>query len=55
MSPLSRGIFIIVSAAAEWVSCFILSGIQMPPSHLLAVLIRLLERDERGEEEGTLS
>lgn len=37
MSPLSRGIFIIVSGAAEWVWCFILPGIlcvQPPPLHL---------------------
>lgn len=59
MSPLSRGIFIIVSGAAEWVWCFILSGIlctnttalhdvsSPPPRHLY----RAPGEGERGEEE----
>lgn len=66
MSPLSRGIFIIVSGVAEWVWCFILAGIlwtstsalPTPHPHLLsAIFIGLLAKteEESKNKEGTLS
>lgn len=62
MSPLSRGIFIIVSGAAEWVWCFILSGIlctsttalpdisSPPPAIFIGLLAK--EEEEKKNEEG---